>query len=448
MFLLRVGEIIVAFANFRGVYIKGCKDALKNAEIVELKNSTNFCVPLKLGAGEESKLLVEVGSSVKAGSVLASPSDNTSGFIYSPVSGSVVSIKEGLNALGFSCKIVEIEPSVKDIQLFFKPIAEHSNSNLFGRLIESGSFDNWGQRLPSYCKYINKNIKDVKTLIVKLYDSDGFIYSNTTIAKKYYKEVALGASLFYKISGALEIIFTGVDEFDNISAKIKEQMNASGIALGNIKFIKSHRNYPSDYDNLLVKILTDKTIKIGNPVCENGVVIENAQTCLNFYNAVYENKPTTSVLYTISGTNFKKPVLAFIKNGTTAKELFLGFSDKKLEEIKTFALGSVMCGVSQCDFNVGLPVSLSSLNSFVENNDRQFEIDCINCGKCNKVCPTRLAPVLLDNFALEKDFGRADRYGVHACIGCGACSFVCPAKRFLSQRIYDMKTAISEGRTM
>ena len=42
MFLLRVGEIIVAFANFRGVYIKGCKDALKNAEIVELKNSTNF----------------------------------------------------------------------------------------------------------------------------------------------------------------------------------------------------------------------------------------------------------------------------------------------------------------------------------------------------------------------------------------------------------------------
>lgn len=437
----------MAFANFRGVYIKGCRNALKNAEIVELKNSTNFCVPLKVGYGNESKLMVEVGTSVKAGSVIASPSDNSSGFIYSPASGSVVSIKDGLNAFGQHCKIVEIEPSYKNTQLLFKQLEELNNTNLFGRLIESGSYDTWGRRMPTYHKYINKNVKKLETLIVKLYDSDGYVYSNAALAKMFAKEVAVGASLFYKISGANKLVFACVDEIELITKKINEQLANSGIPSGNVKFIKVNKNYPSDYDNLLAKIVTGKTIKIDEFVEENGVVIENAQTCFNFYKSVYENLPVTKGLWTLSGNNFKTPALVMIKNGSSAKDVFAQFKIIDKESFKGFVIGSAMCGNAECSLNVGLPISATSLHAFKQEN-RQFEIDCINCGKCNKVCPTRLAPMMLDNFALEKDFGRAKKYGVHACINCGACSFVCPAKRFLAQRISDMKAAINEGRTL
>ena len=436
----------MALASFRGVFIAGCRDAIKKAEIVELKNSTNFCVPTKLGKGSESKVLVEVGNLVKAGSVLASPSDKTSAFIYSPVSGSVVSIADGINAFGDRCKIIEIEPAVVDIKLLFKPLTDFSSPNLFGRLIESGSCDTWQDRFPSYVKYSRENSKNIKTLIVKLYDSDGFIYSNATIAKQFAKEVALGAALFYKVSGAIKLTFVCFDEFEEISKKIKTHLAGQGIAENNISFVKAQKNYPSDYDNLLAKFATGKTIKISSRVEDEGVAIENAQTCLNFYNAVYLNEPTTKAVYTISGTNVAKPAICVVKNGNSAQDLIKAFKIAENFKLESFVVGGAMCGIAQSELTVGLPLSATSLHSFknVDNN----EIDCINCGRCNKVCPTRLAPVLLDQYALLKDFGRAKRYGAEACINCGACSYVCPAKRFLAQRISDAKTAISEGRTM
>ena len=52
--------------------------------------------------------------------------------------------------------------------------------------------------------------------------------------------------------------------------------------------------------------------------------------------------------------------------------------------------------------------------------------DCIKCGKCVRVCPVKLSPVVIcdnvDNeYALKK-------LNVSKCISCGLCSYICPAK--------------------
>lgn len=437
----------MAFANFRGVYIKGCRNAFKNADIADVKSSALFCVPLKMGAGAQSKFLLHTGDLVREGTVLASPADNTSGFIYSPVSGSIESIADGLNALGQPCKIVRIAPAHKNIELFFKPINDLTASNLFGRLVESGSFDNWGDRYPTYFKYTSAEIRNTRTLIVKLFDSDGYCYSNAAIARTKTREVAVGASLFYKISGAKTLCFAVADSADEIIPKLREEMRTSGIIENRIKFVKIRARYPFDEDHLLAKTCDGCTIKITENVWEKGVVIENAQTCLNFFNAVHLNKPTTHGVVTISGGLIKKPLTVNVPCGLPASGLIESnlFKDAKPD---AFCLGGALSGFAQCSMDIGVPLSVSSLNVFKPNLCDNNEIDCVNCGKCNNVCPVKLSPVLLDNYALCKDYGRAKRYGVEACINCGACSFVCPSKRFLAQRISGVKRAIQEGRTM
>ena len=438
----------MAFANNRGVFILGSRKALKSAEIAEIKPSANFCVPLKNGYASESKPLVKVGQNVKCGSVLASPTDNSSAFVYSPVSGNVVSVDKRLNSFGQECIIVEIAPSLKNTYLYFKPLVEQTKANLFGRLVESGSVDTWGNRYPSYKKYLSANIRKAQTLIVKLYDSDGFVLSNSVIAKQYAKEVAQGAMLFLKVSNCDEVCFviSGADYID-ISNRIKSELANLSIDLSRFSFVKAGKKYPSDEAHLLAKAFGRKTVKIENNVEDFGVFVESAQTCLNFYNAVYKNEPTISSVYTISGSTFKAPALVWVLNGTKAQEIFAKFPILNKEKFDSYAIGGAMAGINQISFEAELPLSQTSLVSFVSQNQAN-ELPCINCGKCTKVCPTRLEPMALDLYAQEKDFGRAKKCGAIACIGCGACSFVCPAKRNLSQRIGDMKDKIIAGRTI
>ena len=437
----------MAFANNRGVFIRGSRKALKSAEIAEIKTSANFCVPLKNGWASESKPIVEVGQNVKCGSVLASPTDNSSAFVYSPVSGNVVRVDKRLNSFGQECIMVEIAPSLKNVNLYFKPLTEQTKANLFGRLVESGSIDTWGNRFPSYKKYLSANIRKAQTLIIKLYDSDGFVLSNRAIANAYPKEVLEGALLFNKLVNCDEIVFVLGKDYNGLLAKLKAELNAAGTDISRITFQKAARKYPSDESHLLAKRFARKTVKIEHNVEDFGVFIESAQTCLNFYNAVYKNEPTISSVYTINGTTFNSPAVVNVLNGTKALDVFSVYKIKNTEKFDSYSIGGAMAGLAQTSFEAELPLGQTSLISF-ESGACGTEMACINCGKCTKVCPTRLEPMALDVFAQEKDFGRAKKCGAEACINCGACSFVCPAKRNLAQRISDMKDSIIAGRTM
>ena len=63
---------------------------------------------------------------------------------------------------------------------------------------------------------------------------------------------------------------------------------------------------------------------------------------------------------------------------------------------------------------------------------------CINCGKCVEVCPGRVVPRRLADYA--ENYNEEAFLAEHGmeCCECGCCSFVCPAKRPLTQTIKSM----------
>ena len=60
---------------------------------------------------------------------------------------------------------------------------------------------------------------------------------------------------------------------------------------------------------------------------------------------------------------------------------------------------------------------------------------CINCGRCVEVCPGRVVPKLLADYAEHYDFERFEKNNGLECCECGCCSYICPAKRHLTQAI-------------
>ena len=64
---------------------------------------------------------------------------------------------------------------------------------------------------------------------------------------------------------------------------------------------------------------------------------------------------------------------------------------------------------------------------------------CIKCGRCVSVCPGRVMPNALADFAEHFDMEKFVEYGGMECCECGCCSFICPAKRPLTQSIKSMR---------
>ena len=106
-----------------------------------------------------------------------------------------------------------------------------------------------------------------------------------------------------------------------------------------------------------------------------------------------------------------------------------------------------MMGVAQADLTPCVAKTTSSLLFFGEKEAAAEDpTQCINCGRCIRQCPMKLAPRDIERAVLEKDFARTEELYVSSCMECGVCSYVCPAKRPLVQAIRLAKKSLKEGR--
>lgn len=67
---------------------------------------------------------------------------------------------------------------------------------------------------------------------------------------------------------------------------------------------------------------------------------------------------------------------------------------------------------------------------------------CVQCHACIDVCPVELMPNLVFKAALEQDIEKMEKTFIHDCVDCGLCTFVCPSKIELAQHIEDGKNFI------
>ena len=96
-------------------------------------------------------------------------------------------------------------------------------------------------------------------------------------------------------------------------------------------------------------------------------------------------------------------------------------------------------------FDIHVPVTKTSsaLLCLTEDEVAKYEpTACINCGKCVEVCPGRVVPARLADYAEHSEEEKFVKNNGLECCECGCCSFVCPAKRPLTQSIKSMRKMV------
>lgn len=432
----------MGLVSFRGLYPFTKKNTI-GQDIKQLKLAGFYNVPLKLKSISESDAVVKIGDKVKQGTLLAKPAGKLGINIFSPVSGKVLNILDKMSPEGVYCKHVLIMTDDKDEVEDLPEIDSISDVNLISRLKDAGLVDTI-TNMPSYLKYAYTGSRSYKNLLILMDSTDPNSTVNQTISEFKMEEVVNGAKYFMNMTSAQIITFVFNESNYRLANKLKRHILESKKNYDfKIKFIPN--KYPFDNPYILSSLVMRKKIIGKKSFLQEGIAIETSESCYNFCRAVEFNKPVTSKIVTVDGSNVARAGNYNVPNGYSYKNLLDEVGIVSLDDRSQLIDGNILSGMALYDTEAVL--SLQSDTVLFEKFDildKLKENPCISCGKCISVCPVFLNPALLDEAYINEDFDALEDNNVHSCIECGCCSYVCPSKRFLTQRIvagkfYDRK---------
>ena len=152
--------------------------------------------------------------------------------------------------------------------------------------------------------------------------------------------------------------------------------------------------------------------------------------------AVCRSEPFIRRVVTVAGTAVKNPGNYLVRIGTSCVELLKAAGGVRPEtDVGKAVLGGALTGISLTALDVPVQKNTGALLLF-DTQTEEKETGCIRCGKCAKICPAGLKPMLLMKAAEKGEFSRfKEKLHGSDCVECGACTWICPAKQPLSQKI-------------
>ena len=197
--------------------------------------------------------------------------------------------------------------------------------------------------------------------------------------------------------------------------------------------------YPQGAERQLIYATTGRAINSSMLPADAGCVVDNVDTVVAVYNAVIEGRPLMNRIVTITGDAIKEPQNFIVRIGTNYQELLEEAGGFKEEPAKIIS-GGPMMGFALWGTDVPTTKTASALLCLTHDEVSESEpTACINCGRCVEVCPGRVVPSRLADYAEHHNEEMFQKHNGMECCECGCCSYVCPAKRQLTQNIKSMR---------
>ena len=367
------------------------------------------------------KLLVKTNQEVSKESPLLEK-DGT--VINTPVSGVIAGAKEAMINDGSTTNCIVITNNFKEKLASRKGIKRtinHYNKDEMINLLNSKGICDYyhNQKLVDQFKQRN----EAKVLIVSGVDLEVDFYSDSFMLRDYSKEILETIDALAEIFEFKNVFLVMKNNDENNITKYTEYLGTYPNII--LKLITS--NYPSGLEHIIRK-------QLSNTLKEEDTVFLGVANVLAIYELLKRERTLTERYITITGPVVENPIVIKTKIGSQLKNIIK--EQVKLiptESIAYLANGS-MSGI-EIDLDSFI-ITPSTTGIYITKLSKEKESNCINCGKCQEICPVNINPkYIMDNYQdLEKI--RVSR--LEKCIHCGLCNEACPSrinlKNYLKKR--------------
>ena len=433
------------FTFHGGIHPYEGKELSKDRPIKQYLPKGDLVYPLSQHIGAPANAIVAKGDTVKVGQKIAEANGFVSSPIYASVSGTVKAVEPRRVITGDNVMSIVIENDGKYEEVEFpqpKAVEVLLKEEIIGMIKEAGIVGMGGAGFPTHVKLSPKEPDKIDYVIANCSECEPYLTSDyrkmIEQPEKLVEGLAIILRLFDNARGIL-----AVEDNKPDCIKVLKKLTADN---DRITVVQLKTKYPQGSERHLIYACTGRAINSSMLPADAGCVVNNTDTIIAVYNAVKEGRPLMKRIVTVTGDCIKRPQNFSVPIGTNYAELIeeAGGFVKEPEKIVS---GGPMMGFAIFDINVPCTKTSSALLCLSHDDvSSAVETACINCGRCVEVCPGRVVPSRLADFAQHKNKEAFEANNGMECCECGCCSYICPAKRQLTQSIKSMRRMILADR--
>jgi len=421
-----------------GIHPNDGKSLAKDKAIVTVMPKGDLIYPLSQHIGAPASPIVSVGDHVLKGQKIAEAGGFVSAPIHASVSGTVKAIELHFNPTGskVNCIVVENDGEYQEVEYTpSKPLDELTKEEILNLIGEAGIVGMGGAGFPTKVKLSPKEPEKIEYVIANCAECEPYITADYRRMLENPEELVSGMKVVLKLFDNAKGIFGVEDNKPDCIAKLKELTKDEP----RMEVLALKTKYPQGAERQLIFATTGRAINSSMLPADAGCVVDNVETLIGIHHAVIDGRPVMERIVTVSGDGVKDPGNFKVLFGTNQRELveaaggFLGEPEKVIS-------GGPMMGFAM--FTLDTPITKTSSSILCLTKDEVAANEpsaCINCGRCVEVCPSRIIPSRLADFAEHHNEEAFTKWEGLECVECGSCSYVCPAKRQLKQAIGSMR---------
>ena len=390
-----------------GIHPYDGKDMSKSKPIKDVDPKGELVYPLSQHIGAPARPVVAKGDHVLAGQLIAEAGGFVSAPIYASVSGIVKNIEPRRVVTGDNVMSIVIEndgayeevewPAAIDFDS--EEYAAMTKEEKIERIRKAGIVGMGGAGFPTAVKLSPKEPDKIEYVIVNCAECEPYLTSDyrkmLEEPEKLIGGLKIALSLFDNARGILAVEDNKPDCITRLKHLTKDETKIT------VKALKT--KYPQGSERQLIFAATGRAINSSMLPSDVGCIVNNVDTVISIYNAVMEGKPLMYRIVTVTGDAIADPRNFRVRIGTLYEELVEEAGGFKEPPVKIVS-GGPMMGFGIFDLKVPTTKTSSALLCMTKDDVSAMEPSaCINCGKCVEVCPGRVVPKKLAEYAEHYD---------------------------------------------
>lgn len=411
----------------QGLHLVEKKELSEDKKIKKISSPPRVILPLSQHTGAPGIPLVKVGDLVEEGQKIADADSFISSPIHASISGKVSSIEKLPHPVGGEGEAIIIEGNGNGRKVWEK--GEVSSGSLEAKEIrkiirEAGIVGLGGAAFPTHVKLSPPENKPIDTIILNGCECEPYLTGDHRLMLERADDCLYGLRLIIKVTGATRG-YVGIESNKGDAiALMREKLKAKG----NIQVVPLKTKYPQGGEKMLIKAILNREVPSGGLPLDVGVVVSNVGTALAIAEAIKWGKPLLERVVTITGSGVSQPANLWVPLGTPFSCVVEECGGLK-ENASKVIMGGPMMGLSQYTLDVPVIKGTSGILVLTESEAvAREEEPCIKCARCIDHCPMGLVPTILARLVEAERWDSLKDYGVMDCIECGCCAYVCPSK--------------------
>lgn len=419
----------MALGTFKGgIHPYDGKELSKDRPIESLVVESEYVFPLGQHIGTPAVPVVEPGERVLVGQKIAESKGVISADVVSSVSGKVLSIENRTTTLGDKMESIIIEDdgvyeAVEGLGQT-RDYSSMSKEEILTCMKQAGIIGMGGAGFPTHVKLNQKDPSKIDYVIINGVECEPYLTGDYRLMLERGQQIVEGLKielmLFEKAKGVIGIEDNKPDIIEVFKDLVKDEPRIEVAAL--------KTKYPQGGERTLIYAVSGRKINHSMLPADVGCMVSNVATAAAIYEAVALQTPLIKRIITVTGRAIKEPKNYEVRIGCSCRSIVEaagGFVSEPFDLIS----GGPLMGKAMPSLDVPVLKTTSSILALNEEEAQDYESsNCIRCGRCAAVCPSRVLPMKLVKCTDRNDYQGFEEQNGLECCECGCCSYVCPAR--------------------